>query len=178
MTTALYLFVIQGLLGAFDTVYYHEWRARLPAGAPGTSPELVLHGARDLVYAVLFGALPFVSFDGLFAWLLSGLLLTEIVITLRDFAIEDEVRRPLGGVYKGERATHAIMGIVYGAALAHLVPEIVAAAGRPTGLVPWKAPELLRFAMPVMAAGLVAAGVRDLAAARGAAWARFPWVRS
>jgi hypothetical protein len=60
---ALYLFAAQGLLGAFDTLYYHEWRARLPGGVPGTAPELKLHGARDLVYAVLFGALPFLRFE-------------------------------------------------------------------------------------------------------------------
>jgi hypothetical protein len=178
VNAALYLFMAQGLLGAFDTIYYHEWRARLTGGIPGTAPELALHGARDLIYAVLFAALPNVRFDGLFAWLLAALLLTEIVITLRDFAIEDEVRRPLGGVYKGERVTHAIMGIIYGAALAHLVPEIVAASGRPTALSPWVGPDVPRLAMPVMAAGLVAAGTRDLAAAWGARWAKFPWVRA
>jgi hypothetical protein len=31
MTTALWLMAIQGAIGAFDTLYYHEWRARLPA---------------------------------------------------------------------------------------------------------------------------------------------------
>jgi hypothetical protein len=30
MTTALWLMAVQGAIGAFDTVYYHEWRARLP----------------------------------------------------------------------------------------------------------------------------------------------------
>jgi len=29
--TALWLLAIQGAIGAFDTLYYHEWRARLPA---------------------------------------------------------------------------------------------------------------------------------------------------
>ena len=31
MTGALSLLAVQGLLGGFDTVYYHEYRARLPA---------------------------------------------------------------------------------------------------------------------------------------------------
>ena len=48
---------LQGALGAFDTLYYHEYKARLPGGVPGTAPELVLHGLRDLIYAVLFGTL-------------------------------------------------------------------------------------------------------------------------
>ena len=36
MNTVLWLLAVQGALGAFDTLYYHEWRARLPAGVPGT----------------------------------------------------------------------------------------------------------------------------------------------
>jgi len=36
MTVVLVLLVLQGLIGAFDTFYFHEWRARLPAlGLPG-----------------------------------------------------------------------------------------------------------------------------------------------
>lgn len=175
MITALWLFTAQGVLGAFDTIYYHEYKARLPGGVPGTAPELLLHGLRDLVYAVLFGTLALVRWEGAFAWILSGLVAAEIVITLRDFMVEDTVRRPLGGVYPGERATHAIMGIIYGAALANLVPEILAAAARPTAFTPWEAPPVLRFAMPVMAAGVFFSGLRDLGAVYGPSWMRFPW---
>jgi hypothetical protein len=57
-----------------------------------------------------------VCWEGLAAWALAALLLAEIAITLRDFVVEDTVRRPLGGVYPGERVMHAVMGIVYGAA--------------------------------------------------------------
>jgi hypothetical protein len=175
MITALVLFAIQGTLGAFDTLYYHEYRARLPGGVPGTTPELALHGARDLVYAVLFGALPFYRCEGGFAWAVGALLVTEIVITLRDFMIEDTVRRPLGGVYPGERATHAVMGIIYGAALGNLVPELVAGAALPTALRPWDAPGPLRVVLPLMAAGVFVSGLRDLGAAYGPRWLRFPW---
>jgi hypothetical protein len=97
--------------------------------------------------------LPFLRFEGLAAWAIAALLFAEIGITLRDFMIEDAVRRPLGGVFAGERATHAVMGIVYGAALAHLAPELVVGAARSTALVRWDAPAPLRFAMPLMAAG-------------------------
>ena len=45
-----------------------------------------------------------------------GLLLaTEVRITLAGFIVEDKVRRPLGGLLPGERATHTIMAIIYGA---------------------------------------------------------------
>lgn len=175
MITALWLFCVQGALGAFDTLYYHEWRARLPGHVPGARPELVLHGARDLLYAMLFAALPFVRFEGLAAAGLAVVLLAEIAITLRDFVVEDEVRRPLGGVYPGERVMHAVMGIVYGAALAHLVPDLVADAQRPTALTPFDAPAPLRALMPLLALGVLLSGLRDLGAAFGPRWARFPW---
>ncbi len=178
MITALYLFMVQGVLGAFDTLYYHEWRARLPGGVPGTAPELTLHGARDLIYAVLFGTLPFVRYEGSFAWVLAALLSAEIIITLRDFVVEDSVRRPLGGVFAGERVTHAVMGILYGAALGYLVPELLQGSARATALVPWDAPAELRYALPCMAIGVFLSGLRDLGAAHGPSFLRFPWART
>ena len=55
MAVALTLLGIQGVIGAFDTLYYHEWKARLPARGRAAAPELYLHAARDFLYAVLFG---------------------------------------------------------------------------------------------------------------------------
>ena len=48
MKPALWLMLLQGVLGAFDTLYYHELRARLPAGGARTRVELRVHAARDL----------------------------------------------------------------------------------------------------------------------------------
>src|SRR5207237_277166 len=124
LTRALWLLAIQGTMGAFDTLYYHEWRARLPA-LPGAGPELRLHAARALIYAVLFALLPRFEWRGAWAYGLGALLATEIVITLRDFVVEDKVRAPLGGVFAGERVTHALMAIIYGAMLANLLPAQV-----------------------------------------------------
>ena len=50
MTTTLTLFVVLACLGAFDTLYYHEWRARLPAMGPLARSDLPLHALRDFVY--------------------------------------------------------------------------------------------------------------------------------
>jgi hypothetical protein len=47
MNTALWLLFALGVIGAFDTLYYHEWRARLPAQGAPAAPELRLHAARD-----------------------------------------------------------------------------------------------------------------------------------
>lgn len=177
MTTALWLFFVQGVMGAFDTVYYHEWRARLPGGVPGTSPELRLHALRDFIYAWLFGTLPFVRYEGAYAWLLALLLAAEIFITLRDFVVEQDVRKPLGGVSSGERVTHAIMGIVFGAALANLLPQLWLARSMQTALKSWEAPAVLRTVMPLMAIGVFVSGVRDLAATYGVRMAQYPWRR-
>jgi hypothetical protein len=173
--TALYLFAVQAVLGGFDTLYYHEWRARLPGGVPGTAQELRLHAARDIVYAILFGSLPFIRYDGAYVGLLAALLAAEIVVTMCDFVVEDRIRRPLGGVFAGERVTHAVMGIIYGAALAYLVPVMLDSVTRPTALTSWSAPALLRFVLPVMAAGVLVSGLRDLGAVYGPAWLRYPW---
>jgi len=39
MGVALLLLALQGVIGAFDTVYYHEWKARLPAWASKPHPN-------------------------------------------------------------------------------------------------------------------------------------------
>jgi phosphatidylglycerophosphate synthase len=177
LITALWLLAIQGTLGAFDTLYYHEWRARLPAGGETTRDELRLHAARDFIYTVVFASLPWVAWRGAWSLMLSALLLAEIFITLRDFVVEDRVRKSLGGVYAGERVTHALMGIIYGAFLAFLLPSLLGWWRAPTSLAPTveAVPRVLRWALVVMAVGVFLSGVRDLAAALGLPHGGWPW---
>ncbi|HEU0177950.1 MAG TPA: hypothetical protein VFV58_27110 [Blastocatellia bacterium] len=177
MTMALWLLAIQGIIGAFDTLYYHEWRARLTAGGSGTAPELKLHAARDFLYAALFGALPHLAWQGFWAVVLAALLLTEIILTLADFVVEPRVRKPLGDVYGGERITHAVMGIIYGAMLANLLPVLWRWRQLPTSLAPTATatPEPLRWSLIVMAIGVFLSGARDLYAALGLPHGAWPW---
>ena len=88
--------------------------------------------------------------------LLVALLFAEVVLTLWDFVVEDWIRKPLGGVYAGERVMHGIMGIVYGAMLANMVPTLRTWWARPTGFVYSPAPisEALRWVMTLMAVGV------------------------
>jgi hypothetical protein len=174
---ALWLLAVLGVLGAFDTLYYHEWRARLPARPALAHTELRLHAGRDCIYAILFSTLPWLAWQGAWALVLTALLLAEIVITLTDFIVEDRVRQPLGGVYHGERAMHAVMGIVYGAMLAHAVPVVFAWWSAPTGLIlaPPQAPEELRWALAAMALGVCLSGVRDLYATLAVPHGAWPW---
>ncbi len=175
MTTALWLLLVQGALGAFDTLYYHEWRARLPAGGVQSRPELLLHAARDLLYAILFGSLGWLAWRGAWARTLILLVAAEIAITLADFAIEDRVRKPLGGVFAGERITHTLMAIVYGAFLAHFLPVAWTDAQAATGLEPRHAPRALSWVLTAMGAGVLLSGLRDAWAAYGGARAHWPW---
>jgi hypothetical protein len=88
VNTAIWLLFVQALLGAFDTLYYHEYRLRLPH-AHGTRTELRLHASRDFAYATIIGSLGFLTWNGLLAWALCALLLAEIGITIWDFIEED-----------------------------------------------------------------------------------------
>ena len=177
MIVALWLLAIQGAIGAFDTLYYHEWRARLPARGALSAPELKLHAARDVLYAVLFGTLPWLAWQGRWTMLLIGVLVAEIVLTLTDFVVEISVRKTLGDVYGGERVTHAIMGILYGAMIASLIPVLFNWAALPTALAvhPPDVPVALRSALLLMAIGVLVSGLRDLYAAYELPRGSWPW---
>jgi hypothetical protein len=177
ISTVLWVLAVQGVMGAFDTLYYHEWRARLPARPEITASELRLHATRDFLYVAIFGTLPWLAWEGAWAAALVAILVAEIVLTLADFVIEIDVRRSLGDVYAGERVTHAVMGILYGAALALLAPALAIWWQQPTALrlVSPAVPEPLRWLLVVMAVGVFLSGARDLYAAGRLPHGAWPW---
>lgn len=179
MTLILWLLAIQGAIGAFDTIYYHEWRAQLPARGAQSATELKLHAARDFFYGVLFATLPWFVWHGAWVLLLAAVLIAEIILTLTDFVVEITARKGIGDVFAGERVTHAIMGILYGAMIATLIPVLIAWWRQPTAFMPAPAmpdtPELLRWSLSVMAAGVLASGARDLYAAYELPFGSWPW---
>lgn len=158
MKTALLLLLFQGLLGAFDTLWYHEFHQRLAAKETARK-ELALHAARDFAYAILFGSLAWCQWEGLLAWVLGGLLLLEICITLQDF-VEEDLSRKLPA---GERIMHTIMAIIYGAFLANLLPQMHTWSLRPTGFVPADY-GVISWLMSLFAVGVFLSGIRDLIA--------------
>lgn len=158
MNIAIWLLMVQACLGAFDTLYYHEYKLRLAHG-DHTNTELRLHAARDFAYAIIIGTLGWATWLGPFAYILAALLLLEIIITLWDFVEEDQIRK----LPPGERIMHTIMGIVYGAFLAYLVPE----------LLHWKQESIgfgsayhgfPAWVLSIVALGVFLSGVRDLTA--------------
>jgi hypothetical protein len=177
MAVALWLLAIQGAIGAFDTLYYHEWRARLPALGRKAASELKLHAVRDYLYAVIFTTLPWLAWQGWWLIVLAAVLVAEIILTLADFVVEVGVRRPLGDVYAGERVTHAVMGILYGAMIACLLPTLQSWSSSPTAMAiaPPHIPEWVRWLLAGMGAGVLLSGVRDLYAAFGLPGGGWPW---
>ncbi len=161
MNIAIWILLLQATLGAFDTLYYHEYKLKLAHG-DHTKTELRLHAVRDFAYAVIIGSLGFVTWQGALAWVLGVILLAEIVITLWDFVEEDKVRK----LPPGERVMHALMGIVYGAFLAFLIPEMMLWAKEPTGWGP-KYHGIPAWLLLCLATGVFVSGVRDLAASFG-----------
>ena len=165
MRTAIWLLLLQASLGAFDTLYYHEYRLKLPHGHH-TRTELRLHAARDFAYAIIIGSLGFETRQGAITWVLLALLLAEIVITLWDFIEEDKIRR----LPPGERAMHAVMGIVYGAFLAFLVPQMMEWSTLATGFGP-SYHGFPAWMLLMLAIGVFVSGVRDLVASAAPATA-------
>jgi len=155
---AIWLLLAQASLGAFDTLYYHEYRLKLPAG-DHTGVELRLHASRDFAYAIIIGSLGFVTWNGPLAWILLAILALEICITIWDFIEEDKIRK----LPAGERGMHAVMGIVYGAFLAYLIPEMIVWSKEPGGFGP-SYHGFPAWLLLVLAAGVFASGVRDLIA--------------
>jgi hypothetical protein len=161
MNVAIWILLVQATLGAFDTLYYHEYKLKLAHG-DHTKIELRLHAVRDFCYAIIIGTLGYFTWNGILAYVLFAILVAEIVITLWDFVEEDKVRRLPGG----ERCMHALMGIVYGAFLAYLLPEMWLWSQKPTG---WG---LSYHGIPAwillgLAMGVFLSGVRDLMASLG-----------
>lgn len=158
MTAVLILLICQGVLGAIDTLWHHEATARLPA-SPTARPELVLHGLREAIYAVIFLTLPWVRWEGWLAWVLAALLAVEIIITLQDFLLEDRTRR----LPPTERVLHTVMAVGFGVLLALLAPLLVDWTARPTAFVP-ESHGFLSWIATALGLGVLVWTVRDLAA--------------
>ena len=99
------------------------------------------------------------TWNGGFAWMLVALLVLEIGITLWHVIEEDKVRR----LPAGERTMHAIMGIVYGAFLAFLIPQLLVWSRLATGFGP-SYHGFPAWILLALAGGVLASGVHDLVA--------------
>lgn len=167
MTVVLILLLVNGVLGAWDTLWYHEYRARLAEQVAHARTELRLHVTRDAVYVLLYGGLALGRPGGWWVGALGLALAIEIAATLADFVVEDRDRPAIGGLAPGERILHTVMAIIYGAMLANLFPLLTDWATEDTALLAHDAPLPLRVATLVFAFGIAATGTRDALALAG-----------
>lgn len=155
MGAVFVILTVQALLGAFDNFWHHELEAKLPQRISARY-ELVLHASREAIYAVVFAGIAWVRWEGAWAWVLAGLLVVEVVITMADFIEEDLTRRlpPL------ERVIHTVLAVSYGGFLVAVAPTMVDWAGAPSELV-LEGHGLISWVFLLFAAGLVAWSARN-----------------
>lgn len=154
------LITLQICMGAFDTLFHHEFTERL-AWRPSQQHELQLHGVRNLFYCALFVGIGWFHFYGVFAWVVGVVLLIELCITLKDFVEEDMTRK----LPASERVTHTLLALNYGAILALLAPVLIAWAAQPSSIT------LVHYGwwtalLTIGGLGVSIFGVRDLLASK------------
>lgn len=162
---AVWLMLANAALGAADTLWYHEYRARLPHHLATTRTELRLHAVRDAVYVFVYASFAIGQPTGGYAALMLILLAVEIVVTMIDFIVEDRTRPAIGGMAAGERVLHTAMAIVYGAAVSRLVPSLVTSIDQPARFVDAGLPMWARVVTALCAVGIAGSGMRDARAA-------------
>lgn len=156
---ALNLLLLQGLMGAFDTLYHHELTVALPR-QPSARRELGIHALRALLYGLVFAGIGRYRFDGTWAWALVGLVVIEVGLTLWDFVVEDRTRK----LPASERVLHTLLAINGGALFGLYALVLAPQFARPTALAAvdfgWRG-----LVLQLMAVGVVLSGLRDALAA-------------
>jgi uncharacterized protein (TIGR01777 family) len=124
------LITVQAVMGAFDNVWHHEIKERLPAKR-AAARDTALHAVREFLYGLIFFALAWYEWRGAWAVLLAALIVAEIPITLADFVVEDRTRR----LPALERVLHTVLAINLGLVLAVLAPIMLDWWRAPTAVV-------------------------------------------
>jgi uncharacterized protein (TIGR01777 family) len=119
METLLLLLSIQGLIGAYDSIYHHEFKERLSLKDTAKS-ELKIHSLRSILYSILFLSFGWVQWHGSLALVFAAILVIELFLTLWDFVEEDRSRV----LPATERITHTILALNFGAIIALFIPEL------------------------------------------------------
>lgn len=149
------LLVVQAVMGAFDTLYHHEFKVGLPR-CPGARTELAIHALRAMLYGVVFAGLAWYEWGGYWVLLLIALVLVEVALTLWDFVVEDGSRL----LPPSERVTHTLLAINGGAAFVLLATQLPPWFDRPTAFYVvdygWKS-----WFLTAGAIGVALSGARD-----------------
>ena len=104
------ILILHGLLGGFDTLYNHEWDARLPRKLYAAR-ELKLHAGRSYCYVLIFAGLAWFEWHGWLVLGLAALVVGEFGLSLVDSVVEDRTRE----LAATERVVHMVLGVTTGA---------------------------------------------------------------
>lgn len=156
MEIVIYLLIFQGLLGGYDVLWNHEWKEKLPT-KPTAALEQKIHGVRELFYAVVFLGLAWLSWNGIWAWVLFGVIMIEVLLTAWDFITEDKTRK----LSPTERVTHLVLSMTGGAYVALLIPVLIEWSRLPSELAGVEY-GLRSWVLTVLGVGVFVWGVRDL----------------
>jgi uncharacterized protein len=154
------LLVLQGVLGAIDTIVNHELLEALPQRRAARS-EVGLHAVREAIYAALFLGFAWFAWLGAFAVVIAALLIAEVAVTVSDELVENRIRV----LPQNERALHIFLTLNFGAIIALFVPALLDWGANPTQLAPahhgW-----MSWALSLLGIASAAWSIRDLLAFR------------
>lgn len=158
MEAAFYLLLLIGHLGVFDVIYFHNFKCRLHEQEYARS-EVRVHTLRHLIYALQFFYVANFKFTGKAIFFLCFLLLMDIMIAFWDLWIEDNVRKSLGKLPKGEYFMHVVLSLLVGSYLTFLGQELYANYFQPTQFLfePPNVPVLFVYYMNLMGMGAILA---------------------
>ncbi len=131
MQAFVYALIAHGIIGGLDVIINHELIARLPS-QPAAAPELRLHSARELIFAVLFFGLAWFEWHGLAALIIACLLLAELLVSTVDTVLEFDTRL----LPPSERVAHVLLFVNLGIIAGLLGPILLAWLTLPTALMP------------------------------------------
>jgi hypothetical protein len=147
--------MVHGVIGGTDVLLNHELLARVP-GLPNAGPEQRLHCAREAIFALIFAALAFGEWGGLWAWCIVALLLAELLVSTVDSVLEVEIRvLPVS-----ERVLHVLLLVNFGIVITLLAQVLPAWSMRGTG-VSWVDYGWASWVLSAMAAASLLWSVRD-----------------
>lgn len=134
MLVAFYILSFGGLVGAYDVLYYHMYRARLWQ-RPEAMMENVTHAIRALLFSTFFFLLLFVEARGSWWWLYPAVCTLEMLNTMSDTFLEKRSREPQGGMENGEYMLHVFLSVMIGAVMACMLFESWSWSTQPTELI-------------------------------------------
>jgi hypothetical protein len=113
MTSAFYLLLVIGHLGAFDVVYFHIYKCKLNQ-RPECQVEVIWHTARHLIYALQFLCIANLRFHGWALLLLAAIYVADVFIAWSDVWEETASRRNQNGLPRAEYMMHIMLTFMVG----------------------------------------------------------------